>query len=100
MDRDTELILITPVMAADTYGIPQEGEPIRRSVFARVESVSRSEFFEAGRNGLRPDYKMTMFSYDYEGEKIVEFNGRRFNVVRAFQSEFDVKTLILSEVIR
>lgn len=97
MDRDTELILITPVMAADAYGIPQEGEPIRRSVFARVESVSRSEFFEAGRNGLSPDFKFTMFAYDYEGEKIVEYQGKRYAVYRTYLGRDDTLELYVQE---
>ena len=97
MTRDTELILITPVMAADAYGIPQEGDPIRRKVFARVESVSRSEFFEAGRNGLSPDFKFTMFAYDYNGEKIVEYHGKRYAVYRTYLGRDDKLELYVQQ---
>ena len=87
MDRDTELILITPVMAADAYGIPQESTPQRRTVMARV----------AGRNGLSPDYKMTMFAYDYEGEKIVEYQGKRYAVYRTYLGRDDTLELYVQE---
>lgn len=59
----------------------------RRDVYARVTSVTQTEFFEAGRNGLNPDYEMTMFRWDYNGEKTVEFNGLRYGVYRNYIDE-------------
>ena len=97
MTRDIELTLITPVMAADAYGIPQESTPQRRTVMARVESVTRSEFFDAGRNGLNPEYKFTMFQYDYQGEKIVEYNGRQYTVYRTYMGRSDTIELYVEQ---
>lgn len=97
MERDTEIVLITPVTAADEFGIPQEGTPIRRTVMARVGSVSASEFFDAGRNGLRPDYRFTMFLYDYDGEKIVEYLDKRYSVYRTYIGRNDTIELYVQE---
>jgi len=97
MTRDIELTLITPVMAADAYGIPQESTPKRRTVMARVDSITRSEFFDAGRNGLNPEYKFTMFLYDYEGEKIVEYNGRQYTVYRTYEGRSDTIELYVEQ---
>lgn len=97
MTRDTELTLITPVMVTDAYGIPQESTPETRVVYARVESVSRSEFFEAGRNGLSPEFKFTMFAYDYDGQKIVEYQGKRYAVYRTYLGRDDTLELYVQE---
>ena len=97
MTRDIELTLITPVMAADAYGIPQESTPTRRTVLARVDSITASEFFEAGRNGLRPEYKFTMFMYDYKGEKIVEYNGKQYSVYRTYMGHSDTIELYVQQ---
>lgn len=97
MTRDIELTLITPVMAADAYGIPQESTENRRTVMARVESVTRSEFFEAGRNGLNPEFKFTMFQYDYQGEKVVEYNGQQYTVYRTYMGRNDELELYVEQ---
>lgn len=97
MTRDTVLFLITPVMSADEYGIPQEATPQRRKVFARVESVSRSEFFDAGRNGLSPEFVFKMFAYDYDGQKVVEYNGKTYSVYRTFLGHSDTLELYVQE---
>lgn len=97
MTRDTELFLITPVMVTDAYGIPQEGTPKKRKIFARVESVSQSEFFEAGRNGLSPQYKFKLFAYDWDGERIVEYNGKRYAVYRTYLGQSDTLELYVQE---
>ena len=50
----------------------------RRMVYCDVRSVYRSEWFEAGRNGLQPAFVFAMFGPDYNNEKIVEYNGKRY----------------------
>ena len=97
MTRDIVLTLIKPVMVTDAYGIPQESTPQRRTVMARVESVTRSEFFDAGRNGLNPEYKFTMFLYDYEDEKIVEYNGKQYSVYRTYMGRDDTLELYVEQ---
>ena len=55
-----------------------------RQVFAKVNSVTRSEFFSGGRNGLNPQLVFTMFAGDYEGETVVEYQGQRYAVYRTY----------------
>lgn len=54
-----------------------------------MNSVTRNEFFEGGRNGLNPEYQITMFSYDYNGESIVKYNGERYGVYRTYNGRDD-----------
>lgn len=58
--------------------------PHKRKVFCRVESVSGSEWFSGGQNGLRPELRLTVFRYDYEDEKTVELDGSLFSVYRTY----------------
>lgn len=55
-----------------------------REVYAQVRSISRSEWFDAGRNGLKPDIAFIMKKYDYNGEKIVKWDGELYGVYRTF----------------
>ena len=51
----------------------------------QVDSVTRSEFFEAGRNGLNPEFVFRVFFGDYEGgERLVEYRGKRYSIYRTY----------------
>lgn len=92
--------LIKQTMTKDGENYDTIVETRRDLMCSFEDGVSQSEFYRSMKAGMQASAQVDIWAVDYEGEKIVEFNGRRFNVVRAFQSEFDVKTLILSEVIR
>jgi hypothetical protein len=59
----------------------------------RVDSVSRNEFVEAGRNGLNPEYVFRVFFGDYGGERIVEYKGKRYGVYRTYHGHNDMMEL-------
>lgn len=97
MTRDVTVTLITPVMAADQYGIPQPQTERRVNVLAGCQSVSQAEFFEAGRNGLRPEYKFSLFLGDYDGQKILEYNGKMYSIYRTYIGKSDTVELYVQE---
>lgn len=61
----------------------------KRRVYCKVESITRSEYFNAGRAGLNPEYQFTMFFGDYEGEAIAEYNGKTYTIYRVYRSGAD-----------
>lgn len=85
MDRSTIITLVgvTYVQDAIKQYVPTE---TRRDVYADVRSISRTEWFDAGRNGLNPSLAFHMFEPDYHGEDIVEYNGKRYGVYRTYRA--------------
>lgn len=83
MDRSDVISLIAVTTSRDDYGVMRKTET-KRDVFCDVSSVTQSEFFEGGRNGLNPEFRFTMFRYDYEDESIVEYLGKRYSVYRTY----------------
>lgn len=61
----------------------------RRQVFCRKKSVTRNEFFEAGRNGLNPEFQFSIFAADYEGETICEYQGKTYSIYRTYRTPAD-----------
>ena len=88
MDRSTPIYLISTTYTEDAFGVLQP-TTTKRLVYANVTSVSASEWFEGGRNGLNPEFRMTMFGPDYEGEEIVEYNGALYSVYRTYTAKTD-----------
>lgn len=69
----------------DRYGNPIE-ETTERTVFCQVLSVTRSEFYQAASAGLSPEYIIRLQDIaEYEGEKLVEYDGELFSVLRVYR---------------
>jgi SPP1 family predicted phage head-tail adaptor len=95
MDRSFPIYLITEYNQEDQYGVLTPTLS-KRKVYANVKTVSQSEWFQGGRSGLNPEYKMTMFAFDYGGENTVEYMGRIFDIYRTFQAADDTVELYCS----
>ena len=96
MDRSIAFYLLTPVSFQDEIG--QYQKTIRkRQAFGQVTSVTASEFFAGGQNGFKPELRVTMFAYDYNGEENVEIDGRVYSVYRTYQGRNDTIELYLEK---
>lgn len=62
-----------------------------RTVFCDITSVSASEWFEGGRNGLNPEKRVKMFRFDYHGEKIVEIDRITYTVYRTYEDGDEIE---------
>lgn len=92
MDRSELISLVKEVKTKDNLGV-YHSESVRRDVFCNVSSISAKEFFEGGRTGLNPAYRMTVFFGDYEGEEILEYKGNTYSIYRTFQKGTDTLEL-------
>lgn len=92
MDKSDIITLITQTRTQDDYGVWVSTETTS-DIYAQVESVSQSEFFEGGRNGLNPAYKFTIYGFEYSGQTIVSYNNERFGVYRTYQTKNDMLEL-------
>lgn len=88
MDRSTVIDLISITKTQDAFGVWRQSES-KKTVYAQVDSVSMSEFFEGGRNGLNPELKFTMFFGDYNDEPIVVYKNNRYSVYRTYHRRTD-----------
>lgn len=75
------ITLIAVTYTADSIG--QETETrTSREVLANEYSVSSSEFYDAGRSGMRPERQYQVRSDDYDGERLMTVEGVEYNVIR------------------
>lgn len=89
MDRSDIVNLYTDTITYDDYGVARK-QRTAKEVFCKVDSVTRAEFFEAGRQGLNPEYRVTMFFGDYNGEAVLGYKGRLYSVYRTYQAKTDI----------
>lgn len=81
--------LISSTKTQDAYGVWRE-VLTHRSVYCQVDSVSAKEFYEGGRNGLSPEFRMTMFAGDYGGETMLEYSGATYAIYRTYKRRTDL----------
>lgn len=74
MDRSDVLILLK-----DSYTVDALGQRIptvtARQIYCNISSVTGTEWFAGGQNGIRPEYRVIVFRYDYHGEETVNIGG-------------------------
>ena len=70
---------------------------VRRPVYAQISSVTASEFFAGGQNGFQPEYRLTMFGPDYEGEDLVEIGEKIYSIYRVYQARNDKVELYVEQ---
>ena len=92
MDRSDVIELVAESTVRDSKGVMRKTETARR-VFCSVSSVSRAEFFEAGRNGLNPEFVFTVFFGDYNGERTLRYNGQAYGIYRTYHAKTDIMEL-------
>lgn len=85
MSRRDVCTLIGVQSQLDAYGVSRPQTETRQVRFCRVQSVSGTEFFEAGQAGIRPQYRFTLPRAEYSGEQTVEYQGRRYTVYRTYE---------------
>ena len=88
MVRANLLTLVSKRFEPDEIG-NQVSVETTRTVYCSAVSVSQSEFFRGGEQGLQPSHKFILFRYDYNGEDEVEFEGKRYTVYRTYADEAD-----------
>ena len=88
MDRSDVIYLISQTPTQNEFGV-WEIVRTRRQVYCQVGSVTQTEFFEAGRNGLNPEYRFSMFFGDYAGETELEYDGNAYAVYRTYLTRTD-----------
>lgn len=94
MDKSVVFTLISVERAQDNIGQWTETD-VRHTVYGQITSVSMDEYFAGGQNGFKPEYRITMFGPDYEGETRCEVDGVEYSIYRVYRGRTDTVELYL-----
>ena len=96
MIRPAEISLVTESYVPNQYGVLVPTKEERR-VFANVTSVTGTEWFEGGRNGLNPEFRMLIFAPEYNGENILQYNGEYYTIYRTYETRTGIMELYVEK---
>lgn len=58
----------------------------KKDVFVKPKSIRMKEFYQAAEVGLKPEFTLVLADYyDYSGEKLVEYEGKMFDIIRTYR---------------
>lgn len=79
----------------EAHGVFEDVVETKREVFCSVRTVGMSEAYQAMANGLHPQFVFTLSDYtDYENEKICEYQGVRYRIVRAYRNNQGIELTV------
>ena len=82
MDKSDIAYLIAEQFFPDEKGVLRSLKT-ESMIYVQVTSVSSSEWFEGGRNGLNPELRFITNRFDYHGEEIIRYNGNYYRIYRS-----------------
>lgn len=92
-----DLIRVDPEAA----GVGTDPEETYRSVFCTIRSIGQQEAYLAMGQGLNPELKVILVhDFEYEGERLCELNGVRYDILRTYVTETDGIELTLQRTAR
>ena len=84
---------------ADGYDVP--AETTRREIFCGfAEGGSRAEYYEAMKAGVRLSATAEIWEDDFQGERLLEYDNRKFQIGRVWPTGRGTMQLYLTEVWR
>lgn len=90
-----DLIQVSPEAA----GVGTEPTETRRTVFCTIRSIGQQEAYLALGQGLNPELKVILaHDFEYEGERLCEMDGVRYDILRTYVTEEDTIELTLQRI--
>lgn len=97
MDNLRKVKLIKRATLVNSLGEPITSEETSREVYGVVGSSTQQEWFTAHRDGINSLFKLVIYSFEYEGELVVEMDGERYSVYRTYEASVDKVELYLEK---
>jgi len=91
------LIAVSP----EASGVGTEPAETKRDVYCTVKSIGQQEAYLAMGQGLNPELKVILsHDFEYDGERLCEVGGVRYDILRSYITEKDGIELTLQRVAR
>ena len=96
MTRECIVTLEAPTYGRDALNQIVKTGTAQLPVYCQIESVSQSEWSAAGLNGLKAEWRVTVWADEYRGATAALLDGVRYSIYRTFQLSEDMIELYLT----
>lgn len=92
MDRSDLITLIAQTYTKDEIG-QEVATEAGHVVYCDRVSIDRDEFYASGQAGIEAVFKVRVFAFDYHGETLAEYHGKRYKIYRTYYGRNDTLEL-------
>lgn len=93
------ITLTEPAPRVNDRGYPNPLQETVTEVYCNQRSIGMAEFYQAAQTGIKVEMKVEVRSADYSGQKLAEFGGKRYTVLRTFTAgSGEITELTLSDL--
>lgn len=90
-----KLIAVSP----EARGAGTNASETEQEVFCTVKSIGMQEAYQAMAMGLNPELKICLpHDFEYQDEPLLDYNGRRYKIIRTYITEKDGIELTVQRV--
>lgn len=72
-------------------------EDVEVTILCRKNKVTRSEFYQANKAGLRPNLVVEVHNFEYDNQEHATFEGKKYHVLKTYPIDSEILELTLSE---
>lgn len=94
MKRRCEIKLLDMTVIKSGKGFARYNKDTGRTVLATISGVSRGEFYSASAAGMKPSATFGVHPADYQNEKFLIYEGKRYKVLRSYPKSLRETELI------
>lgn len=98
MTYDYELTLVKQSYRLDDL-MNQLPEKVETVVYCDLKSITRAEYYNAASQGIKPEIVFVIHKYEYNEEKEILFEGKKYKVIRTYSTNFEEIELTCERVI-
>ena len=98
MTYDFELTLVKQSYRLDDL-MNQIPEKVETVVYCDLKSITRVEYYNAASQGIKPEIVFVIHKFEYNEEKEILFEGKKYKVIRTYSTNFEEIELTCERVI-
>lgn len=98
--RYVSCILISTSITSDSIGVQTEIKTQKEIPIIKVEDIYANEFYEANELGYKPELRVRISTYNYDGEKELMYGGKMYSVIRIQVPKADETVLICERKVK
>jgi len=98
--RYVSCILLSTSLTSDSIGVQKETQIEKEIPIIKLEDIYANEFYSANEQGFKPELRLRISTYNYDGEQELEYGGVRYTVIRVQHPKADETVLICERKVK
>lgn len=90
MAWNDSVVLIGKVVTEEDDLLQPIFSETKHEILCNKRSLTRSEFYFASQAGLKPSMVLEVHSFEYKNQNYLEFNGKRYKVLKTFDQSPEI----------